>query len=359
MSSPEARTEGAKSHETEVPSLWLRRDSLTDPRATRIAFVGAGNITTQHANSLRAIPSVSLVGVCDVQSQSAKRFGTHFGIPSFKDPARMVEETIPDGVVIGIPPFAHGPAELACVSRGVPFLVEKPISNSLAVAQTIERAVRGSRLITSVGYMNRYRKGVRRAREMLSTRSISVAQGTWATLHRGGPEWLVRESLSGGQLLEQLTHLFDLLRYFCGEVREVRCLESPPLARTNRSNRTRDATVVALRMNNGTLASVVGSRTVLLPKVIQLRLFGPEIKVEFSGWDFHSRICLASQSGATCISGERDIFRTEQMAFLTAIRSGNPSQIESDYSDALKTLRVGLAAKRSARTGHTVVLSRN
>jgi predicted dehydrogenase len=59
----------------------------------------------------------------------------------------------------------------------------------------------------------------------------------------------------------------------------------------------------------------------------------------------------------TTFTGTNDAFVDEDTAFVAAVKSKRPAAIKairSNYADALKTLRVTLAANQSLKTGKTV-----
>jgi hypothetical protein len=53
---------------------------------------------------------------------------------------------------------------------------------------------------------------------------------------------------------------------------------------------------------------------------------------------------------------QEDIFVLQNTAFIQAVRDNNPALIHSSYADAMRTLRVTLAANESVKTGRPVSL---
>ncbi len=140
-------------------------------------------------------------------------------------PSKCCDETRPDAVYIMLPPFAHGPAEDLVIEHRLPFFVEKPVAIDLPTALRTMEGVQQHGLITSVGYMNRYREAVLRVREILQGQKPVLLHGGWLG---GGPQeyvgiwrWWVQRDKSGGQFLEQTTHTIDLARFLFGDVTEV------------------------------------------------------------------------------------------------------------------------------------------
>jgi predicted dehydrogenase len=126
-------------------------------RKTCVGFVGTGGIAQRHFEALEKRDDVELVGFCDVNEELAKKVSDRYGGNHFTSSIVMHESVQLDCVFICVPPFAHGEAEKSAIERGVPFLIEKPINMHLSQAEEIAAAVAEANLLTSVGYMNRYR----------------------------------------------------------------------------------------------------------------------------------------------------------------------------------------------------------
>ena len=117
----------------------------------RVGLVGAGGVGARHARTLAGFPDVELVGVTDAVPGAADALADELGVPVVADVDRLLTQGL-DGVWLCVPPFAHGELELAAVRAGVPFLVEKPLSTGVAVAEEVARAVAGAGLPTATGY---------------------------------------------------------------------------------------------------------------------------------------------------------------------------------------------------------------
>ncbi len=320
----------------------------------KVAFIGAGNIAAQHMRALVAFPDVAVEGVCDVSKSVLEQRRLEFGVGTYSSVGAMLRSVSPDAVFICLPPYAHGGAERACISRGIPFLVEKPLSNDLFLARKIAAEVRRTGLLTSVAYMNRYRRSVQRAKELLGKHPPVLIDAGWRIGTPLGHPWLTQKRLSGGQLLEQTTHLFDLIRYLCGEAASVYCCGARGFVPRSRAYDTDDATVVSLCMRNGAVASIQSSWSSGLCDMIHIRFLGPAIMVELTGWNQDARI--VTKRSSVEISGEEDIFAIEDRAFLHAVRSGDSSGVLSDYGEGVRSLELSIAANMSLETGKPIKL---
>ena len=194
----------------------------------RIGFIGTGGIARQHARGLAKRDDVTFVGAYDVVRDKSQSFAAEYGGDACSSAAEMLDTAKPDAVWVCVPPFAHGDAENALIERRIPFCVEKPISNAMDTSRRILEGIEGAGLLTSVCYMNRYRRGVNRAKELLATDPAVLIHGGWIG-GTPGVYWWRQQALSGGQILEQTTHIFDVVRYLGREcqgilaVQAIRC----------------------------------------------------------------------------------------------------------------------------------------
>src|SRR5436190_15151604 len=190
----------------------------------RVAVIGAGGIAGRHIANLDAFPGVRLVGVADpIPGAAAGHARRVAGARAFADWREMLDRVDPDALLICVPPFAHGEPELNAIERGLPFFVEKPIAADLETAERVAAAITRSQLVTAVGYHWRYLDTTERAAELLSSNPAQLAIGYWwdSTPPRA---WWVRQATSGGQLVEQSTHIVDVARQLVGEIESVSML---------------------------------------------------------------------------------------------------------------------------------------
>ena len=225
----------------------------------RIATVGCGAIQNKHYAQLSAMTDVKLVGHCDIDKSRADAAAERFGGDAFSEYAAMYDKVKPHAVYIGVPPYAHNGMEEAAAERGIHLFIEKPISINRADAKRIGESIRTAGVMTSVGYCWRYYDTVAKARELLKGKAISLIRGSW---NDAMPEvwWWRCMDKSGGQIVEQSTHVFDLIRYLCGDVAEVYAAGSVGCLSKVEQYSIHDSSVVTLRMKSG----ATGCRHVVL-----------------------------------------------------------------------------------------------
>lgn len=297
--------------------------------ALRVAIVGCGRMGVQHARSASALGH-RVVVACDVDgTRAAALAASHPACEVAMDPANIRWSEV-DAAFVCTPPFARGPVEVFAAESGVPVFLEKPIGLRATQCLAILKKVREKGLVTSVGYMNRYRASVRRARSLLETEPALGFAAHWVGAAYRVP-WWGDPSLSGGQLNEQCTHLIDLARYLVGEVAEVNAFAQPAVEGAGNSSVS-----MVLRFRNGTLGTVLCG-SLAREKQIGCRVFTSRGQLVLDGWDFKPFAMFGD--GGELPPGE-DVFMAECAAFLDAVRTGDRGSILCDLADAMRTQRV-------------------
>lgn len=313
----------------------VRREPL------RVAIVGCGRMGLIHARSVARLGHRVAVA-CDVDLARAAALAQSYpGCEIAADASQLAYRDL-DAAFICTPPFARGNAELLAAQAGVPIFLEKPIGLSAQQLLPALTATRATGTLTSVGYMNRYRASVLRARRLLADETVLGFCAHWVGAAYRVP-WWGDPALSGGQLNEQCTHLIDLARHLVGEVTEVNAFAQPAAEGLGDS-----AASILLRFRSGVLGTVFCG-SLAKEKQIGLRVFTPRGELVLEGWDFK---WSPSTAFGELVEPEpaQDVFAEECAAFLEGVRSGDASGVRCDLADALKTQRV-VDAARAVLTG--------
>lgn len=224
----------------------------------RIAIAGAGLIGRRHVELIEASPDCVLAGIAD-PSPAGKEFAQSRGVPWYADHRALLEQDKPDGLVIASPNSLHLPMALDCAEAGVPALIEKPVTDTVATAQRICAAVKRTGVPMLVGHHRRHNPIIKAARE-------AVANGRLGRLTAVVGLWLLRKpddyfeaawrrEQGGGPLLINLIHDIDNLRFICGEITEVQAQTSNGV----RGFAVEDTAALLLRFANGALGTVTAS----------------------------------------------------------------------------------------------------
>ncbi len=317
---------------------------------TRIGFIGVGGIAHRHLDILAGFDDVALVAFADTDLTRAEQAASRFGAKAFENHRAMLEQTDLDAVYICIPPFAHGDAERDVIRRDIPFFVEKPITLDIALAEELAAAIEAAKLITGVGYHWRYLDTVEEARRLLADNPAQLLSGYWLD-QTPPPQWWWKQDGSGGQMVEQTTHIIDLARYLIGEVTEV-------YGRVGFKDRPEfpgldvpAVTTATLTFASGVIANVSSTCLLGWNHKVGLNIFADRLAIELTDHD----IMVDVGAGRPVRHAEGDPVWREDRDFVDAVRGGE-NHIRCTYADALATHRLALAVAASAHNGEAVKL---
>ena len=222
----------------------------------RIAVVGAGQFGRKHIETVRNEPQCELVAVADP---------VYTGENAFSDYREMLDRVKPEGVIIATPNALHVPVGLACVERGVPILVEKPIADTVAASHELVAAAERRRVPLLVGHHRRYNPILEKAREIVQGGGIgrlTAVAALWL-LQKPADYFDVawRREPGGGPLLINAIHDIDDLRFVCGEIDEIRAITS----NSTRNFSVEDSAAIALRFASGAVGTLTVSDAVAAP----------------------------------------------------------------------------------------------
>ena len=317
-------------------------------------MIGTGYFSMFHAEILSKVEGVEITAIYGTSLEKAEAMAAKFPHAiGYADLANMLDASHLDAAYICIPPMAHGEIELALIKRRIPFFVEKPLGQNNEIPLKIVAELKKNPLLTSVGYHYRYSDSITELKSKIDDQNVGIVLGYYMTSMPTVPWWRNQAS-SGGQFIEQTTHIVDLLRYTCGEVEEVyAAFGNRILSVRDESMSVADVGTVTLKLRNGLVANI--SNTCILPENIEktgISLFTDQGMLDWT--PKHLKI-----SGTASISEVIDVtnpYQTESEVFINAIRTGDSSGILSDYGDAYKTHQVTLAALESAMKGSPIKL---
>jgi predicted dehydrogenase len=315
----------------------------------RIAFIGVGGIAGNYRNCLSTLQR-SITAVCDVDDELAEKIGKEESCAAYNDHQRMLNEIRPDVVFICIPPGMHTTQVRDAIAVGAAVFVAKPVALNPGVAVLTRDAIAAAGIINQVGYVARHSDIVVRAKQLVAGKKLAMGSGRFMFRMVSNHPWWGDAKMSGGQIVEQSTHVFDTLRYFLGEVEEVHAFGTRGVSAAGIAD-FEECSVVNLRFTNGTIGSVVSSCVAQAEETSSLELVGDEIYLRLSG---ETKLTGRVFGQTIDFQGaERGYFR-QIKRFLEAVEKHDQSLVITDYADAVKTLAVTLAANLSMRSGQPV-----
>jgi predicted dehydrogenase len=312
----------------------------------RVALIGAGGIAAAHADNLRRLDDVEIVAVAARSEERASPLAGSLGARPYGDWRALLEREALDAAVICVTPASHGALEHALIDRRIPFLVEKPLAVDWETAAEVAARVAAADLVTSVGYHWRYHRTVERARQALAGRPAALVQGYYLT-RTPAPAWWSREAESGGQLIEQATHMLDLARYLVGEAETVFAATARHQRPDHPAQDVDQVSAALVRFAGGAIGTFAATCLLAATHRVGLHLFAEGLAIEIG---LHG-VAIDDGGTRTEVAADGEAMAREAGAFVDAVRGGDPAGIRSTYADALRTHRLTTRAVESARRG--------
>lgn len=319
----------------------------------RIGFIGVGGVAQTHFRALEAVPEAQVVAVCDRRAEAATAAARR--IPSaqaFGDHREMLDAGDLDAVYVCLPPGEHRGVEIDLARRGVAVFVEKPVGLDPGWVRETAAAVEAAGVVNAVGYNWRYLDLTDAARQELAGQAVALAVGQWIGGLPGIPWWRVKEQ-SGGQAVEQTSHVIDLCRYLVGEVETVYAGGVRGQFSDVPGYDIEDASAATLIFRSGAVGCMVS--TDLAPRGYHhsgLQLFSRDLVLDIGA----TRLRISRPARVTEMQSSGNAYLAEARAFVRAVATGDRSGIRCDYRDGMRTLEVTLAINESIATGRAVTV---
>jgi predicted dehydrogenase len=327
--------------------------SSDETHCDRALVAGLGSIGRRHFSNLQALGCRDFVFYRTFQS-------------SLDDPAtqnwfstadlQAALERKPSVAVISNPTAKHLEVALAAAEAGVPLLIEKPLSHSLAGCRELAEIAQRKNLTVMIGCQFRFHPLLISLRKQLAAGRLGQVLGARAEWGEYLPDWhpwedyrnsySARADLGGGVVLT-LIHPLDYLYWLFGPVRNVQAsIRKVPSLQTAAEDDWADIT---LEFNTGVIGQV-HLDYVQKPPVHRLSVWGDQGR---AAWDFHAgTLTWQPMTGEAEVERvpegfERNtLFVDEMRSFLSAVNAKRPSEIPLE--DGIAVLDIALRAKQCA-----------
>ncbi len=119
-----------------------------------IGLLGAGHLGKIHLRLLKEIETVSLVGFYDPSEAVASKVADEYGVKAFGSIAALLAEV--DALDIVTPTLSHFDCAMQAIAAGKHIFVEKPITHTVAEAETLVQKIEAAGLKAQVGHVERF-----------------------------------------------------------------------------------------------------------------------------------------------------------------------------------------------------------
>jgi len=323
----------------------------------KVGIIGCGWFANVHLDNLMTFEGVEVVAIVGTNRDKLIAIGKK--VPDarlYNNHGDMfTQEEQLDAVYICVPPSCHGDAELIAASKGIHLYVEKPIELSMEKALSISKAIKKAGIISCVGYQERYNPELDYIKDYIKDKKIGIVSGRWIG-DMPGVHWWREKVLSGGQIVEQSTHIVDMLRFLFGEVNSVYCSAIKGLIEDVPNYSVEDGSSTTLTFNSGVIATVFTAcyvEDLSEYSGVGFQIICNDAVVDYL-WD--NKAIYTEKNEKRTHEFVRDSHLKASQTFIEAVKTNNSELIKSSYGDACKTLEITLAANESMKTKQAVFL---
>jgi predicted dehydrogenase len=221
----------------------------------RVGVVGVGNIGSIHAGIYKEHPNTELVAVCDISKEKADAAAAKYGGRAFYSIREMLDSGIElDGCSVATKGEENGGEHyeptMELLNAGIPVLGEKPISNRIDQGERMVALAKEKQLAYGVNLNHRFTPAALKAKGW-------IEEGRLGKLHMMNMKMWINNPVETSpwfHLRALHPHSFDVIRYFCGDVKRVGAFMMKGEGRAIWSN-----TQIIMEFENGAIGNLVGS----------------------------------------------------------------------------------------------------
>jgi predicted dehydrogenase len=210
---------------------------VLDMRRVNLGLVGLGYIGKTHLRNSLALSNARIVAVADVSKKALERARKMRVKNTYSDYEQLLKRSDVDAVIIALPTHLHRDCALRAAEAGKDIFVEKPLATSPEEGREIVRSAEKRGLALMVGYPFRFNPAFRVLKEQLNSGELGEIQVATATFVGSGPFthraegwapkpvpawWFNKKLIGGGVLMDMGSHAINLLRWYLGEIRDIR-----------------------------------------------------------------------------------------------------------------------------------------
>jgi UDP-N-acetylglucosamine 3-dehydrogenase len=329
-----------------------------------VAVIGVGNMGKNHARVYSRMHDAELVAVCDINMESAKKVAKAYDAKWYSDYRIMLdkEEEI-DAVSIAVPTTKHEEVALGSIDYGKHVLIEKPIAESIEIAQRIVEKAKSAGVKLMVGHIERFNPAVTKVEQFIH--EDRLGQIVSISSKRVGPYANIMFDV--GVILDLAIHDIDVMRFITkNEVCEVYAKIGSGMCSHE------DYASILLTLHNG-VAGLIETNWLTPTKIRRLDVTGMNgyvtldyIKQEIDLYgkalsknlaDYEELVMTYGTPQIARIRAEKEEpLKLELEHFLQSIV--NDSIPRADGQSGIENLKVALAALQSAQKRRPIIIAR-
>ncbi|HEY5586399.1 MAG TPA: Gfo/Idh/MocA family oxidoreductase [Ruminiclostridium sp.] len=330
----------------------------------KVGILGAGGMAKVHAKNLMKLPGVQVVSMCARSEEDAKiniAAVQDLEAKAFGDFYQMLREISIDVLYVCLPPFAHSGQVEAAAAKGIHIFLEKPIALEPKRAKSMLEAIESAGVISQVGYHMRFGSAVKELKRMITQGEAgkpTLFDGRYDCNHLHS-QWWRDVNKSGGQIIEQVIHVYDLSMHFFGKPESVFGFLSNTCHKDVSDYTVEDTSVASVRFLSGALANISASNCAIpMEWNNTFTVICEKVTAYFKDAN-NAKFVMTNQNPPVIIEvkSQMDTYFEETKAFIEAVKEGKPSICPIE--EGCNSLYLVDAVVRSSKQAGTVLNNKN
>jgi predicted dehydrogenase len=196
-------------------------------RMVRLGFVGFGRMGITHFSILNSHPNVQVLAMVDSSTIVRSLAESYLKVKTFSNHEDMCQAVELDGLVVSTPNDSHAAIIEFALERGLHVFVEKPFTMNRGHGERIVESLNGSKLVTQVGYVNRFNEVFQAVKSLLQADVLGKVVDFRSEMHgrtvltETNASWRGRKETGGGVLFDLGSHCIDMAVYLMGKPDKV------------------------------------------------------------------------------------------------------------------------------------------
>tara|TARA_B100001079_G_C16411019_1_gene516451 strand:- start:8360 stop:9355 length:996 start_codon:yes stop_codon:yes gene_type:complete len=317
----------------------------------QLALIGFGRIGKIHAENILRMRDVEIAIVIDPLIESDSQLFNN-ETETGKDIESLLNRSDIDGVVICSPSKYHADQIKTLAPNIKNIFCEKPISLDLEEILSIKELSINDGLNLHIGFNRRYDPDFQKLKNNIHNGAVGDIYQITITSRDPSPPTIEYIKDSGGLFLDMTIHDFDMIRYLTNaEIVEIYAKGKCMIDQNIGSSGDIDTAIINLKLSNGAIASINNSRKAVYGYDQRIEVLGSNGNLQAGNQPLHT-INKGTNNGFSSANPKNffidryaNSYKIEMQNFINTIRGEKASY--STINDALKTLEVGIAAKKS------------
>ena len=311
----------------------------------KAGFLGAGEMGQIHAEILREISDVEITAVTSRHRKTAVDLIKRLKLKkadAYADFDQMLAEKDLDLLYICLPPAAHQGELEKAAGKGIHIFIEKPIAINKKKAEEMVKAVQKAGVVSQVGYHYRFADGIQKLKKLINNGQAgqsALLQGYYFcnSLHSS---WWRQLEKSGGQIYEQVIHLYDLALHLFGDYQSAEGILTNLCHQETERYTIEDNSLSLIQFKSGAMGSIAGSNCAVPGSwdkaltVICENLTAEFENIEKAVFKYHQE----GEVETEIFEGREDLYYLENRDFIEAVKEKREAQVP--ISEGLKAIKL-------------------